>query len=131
MWGPEALAGGSPIRNRHTGFGHHCRGAGGRPGLERPCDTPRSVAELAAPQRLDIYVPSLAIEYQGEQLFYPLDHLGGDQGLADRQAMDERKCEACRAAGVTLIEWRFDEPISDEAVRLAPLSAVEKAGRVD
>jgi len=33
-----------------------------------------------APQRLDIFVPalSLAIEYQGEQHFLPLDHLGGD-----------------------------------------------------
>jgi hypothetical protein len=77
-----------------------------------------------APQRLDVFVPtlSLAIEYQGEQHFYPLDHLGGEQGLADREAMDERRREACRAAGVTLIEWRYDEAVSVEAVR-ARLSA--------
>lgn len=78
-----------------------------------------------APQRLDLFVPtlSLAIEYQGEQHFYPLDHLGGEQGLADREAMDERKRDACRAAGVTLVEWRYDEAVTVEAVR-ARLSAI-------
>ena len=72
-----------------------------------------------APQRLDIYVPSraLAIEYQGEQHYYSLDHWGSEQGLVDRQAMDQRKREACTAADVTLIEWRYDEPITVETVR--------------
>jgi len=72
-----------------------------------------------APQRLDIFVPalSLAIEYQGEQHFLPLDHLGGDAGLSDRKHMDARKRAACRANGVTLIEWHFADPISEDAVR--------------
>ncbi|MGD0408874.1 MAG: hypothetical protein ABSB34_07790 [Candidatus Limnocylindrales bacterium] len=72
-----------------------------------------------APQRLDIFVPalSLAIEYQGEQHFLPLDHLGGDVGLSDRKDMDDRKRAACRANGVTLIEWHFADPISEDAVR--------------
>ncbi len=83
-----------------------------------------------APQRLDIFVPSLrlAIEYQGEQHFYPLDHLGGDQGLADRQAMDERKREACGKAGVVLVEWPYDEPVSVETVlgRLDELGLISR-----
>jgi len=72
-----------------------------------------------APHRLDIFVPALhlAVECQGEQHFYPLDHWGGDQGLADRQAMDERKRDACRKAGVVLVEWSYDDPIGVEAVR--------------
>lgn len=70
------------------------------------------------PQRLDIYVPSvaLAIEYQGEQHYAAIDHWGGEQGLADRQQMDARKRDACQRAGVVLIEWRYDEPVSVEAV---------------
>ena len=85
-----------------------------------------------APQRLDIFVPSLclAIEYQGEQHFYSLDHWGGDRGLADRQVMDARKREACRAAGVTLLEWRYDEPISDEAVMRTLASITEVVNRL-
>jgi len=77
-----------------------------------------------APQRLDIFVPalSLAIEYQGEQHFLPLDHLGGDAGLSDRKDLDDRKRAACRANGVTLIEWHFADPISEQTVgaRLGP-----------
>jgi len=69
-------------------------------------------------QRLDIYIPSLrcAIEYQGEQHYFPLDHLCGDQGLKDRQEMDDRKRAACLKEGVTLVEWRYDETISVESV---------------
>lgn len=75
-------------------------------------------------QRLDIYIPTLkcAIEYQGEQHYFPLDHLGGEQGLKDRQEMDKRKRNACLKEGVMLIEWRYDETISVESV-LAKLRA--------
>lgn len=70
-------------------------------------------------QRLDIYIPALkiALEYQGEQHYFPLEHLGNAQGLKDRQDMDERKRVACRKAGVTLIEWRYDHAISIESVK--------------
>lgn len=69
-------------------------------------------------QRLDVYIPSLkcAIEYQGEQHYFPLDHLGGEQGLKDRQEMDDRKRIACIKEGVMLIEWRYDDNISVESV---------------
>jgi hypothetical protein len=82
-----------------------------------------------APQRLDIYIPSLslAIEYQGEQHYAPFDHLGGEEGFADRQAMDARKRAACIVAGVNLVEWRFDEAVTVRTVqaRLARLGVEE------
>lgn len=81
-------------------------------------------------QRLDIYVPSLdlAIEYQGEQHFLPYPHLGGEEGLARRRELDERKRDACLRAGVRLIEWRYDEPISEVLVRARLGVAPDVAG---
>lgn len=69
-------------------------------------------------QRLDVYVPAmrLAIEYQGIQHYEPIDLFGGEPGLAQRQVMDARKRAACRDAGVRLIEWRYDEPVTAEEV---------------
>jgi hypothetical protein len=74
---------------------------------------------LGRGQSLDIFVPSLelAIEYQGEQHFVALDHWGGEVGLAGRRELDERKREACFRAGIRLVEWRYDEPVSVGAVR--------------
>ena len=70
-------------------------------------------------QRLDIYVPSLAIaiEYQGIQHYEPIDLFGGEEGLARRRLMDARKRAACQSAGVRLIEWRYDQPVDLETVR--------------
>ena len=74
---------------------------------------------LGGGQSLDIMIPSLevAIEYQGEQHYLGLAHWGGEAGLAARRELDERKRDACWRAGIRLIEWRYDEPVSVEAVR--------------
>ena len=70
-------------------------------------------------QRIDIYIPDmrLAIEYQGEQHYFPFEHLGGDQGLQDRMQLDKRKRELCISNQVKLIEWSFRDPINIESVR--------------
>ena len=76
-------------------------------------------AWLGGGQSLDIFLPSLdlAIEYQGEQHYVALGHWGGEAGLAERRELDERKRDACLRAGVRLVEWRYDEPVSVDAVR--------------
>ncbi len=78
-------------------------------------------AKWLGQQRLDVFVPDLklAIEYQGEQHYFPLEHWGGEQGLEDRQAMDKAKREACSKAGITLIEWSYKTPITEETVQAA------------
>lgn len=67
-------------------------------------------------QRLDIFVPSqnLAFEYQGEQHYQPMSIYGGAKGLVKRQQQDQRKRELCAANSVTLIEWKYTMPISQE-----------------
>lgn len=74
---------------------------------------------LGAGQSLDIFIPSLdlAIEYQGEQHYLALEHWGGEAGLAARRELDERKRDACLRAAIRLVEWRYDEPVSVDAVR--------------
>ncbi len=64
-------------------------------------------------QHLDVYVPSyrLAFEYQGEQHYGPVAYFKGEEGYKRTRERDIRKKEACRQAGVVLIEWKYDEPI--------------------
>lgn len=69
-------------------------------------------------QRFDIFIPelSLAIEYNGQQHYAPIEHFGGQRGFEATQKRDEEKrCKAAEA-GVTLIEFRYDENLSPEYV---------------
>ena len=75
-------------------------------------------------QSLDVYIPSLkiAFEYQGEQHYNVTDFFGGEEGLKNNQERDARKRALCLENGVTLIEWRYDEEITNEnlATKLKP-----------
>jgi hypothetical protein len=69
---------------------------------------------------LDVWIPDLkvGIEYQGEQHYQVIKHWGGDEGLAKRRSNDRRKRALCKKLGYTLIEFRFDEELTDAAVRV-------------
>lgn len=71
------------------------------------------------PQSLDVFIPrlNLAIEYQGEQHFIPIDHYGGEAALARNQERDRRKAKACADNGVELIYFHYDEDFSEWAIR--------------
>lgn len=71
-------------------------------------------------QHLDIWVPGrrLAIEYQGEQHFYPISFFGGEDGLKAAQERDEKKRRLCAQNGIRLIEVSFEENITDEQLAL-------------
>ena len=60
---------------------------------------------------LDVFVRSqkLAIEYQGEQHFRPLEYCGGEKGLQKRKSLDQEKRKACKKNGIILIEIDYDK----------------------
>jgi hypothetical protein len=66
------------------------------------------------PQHLDIHIPSfgLAVEYQGRQHFEPVDFFGGEEAFEATKRRDALKARKCKANGVSLMYWRYDEPIA-------------------
>ena len=66
-------------------------------------------------QSLDIFVPSLSIgiEYQGIQHYKPIEHFGGEDHFKQQQDNDRKKRELCKQNGVKLIEWAYDQDISE------------------
>lgn len=70
-------------------------------------------------QRLDIYLPelALAVEHQGEQHFFPIEAFGGQSALEKTQERDRRKRALCKEHGVSVIDVRFDDPITMPSLR--------------
>jgi len=70
-------------------------------------------------QRLDIYLPALrlALEHQGEQHYRPIDIFGGVKGYAKTQERDALKRQLCKANGVTVVDIRFDAPLTLPSLR--------------
>jgi len=79
----------------------------------------RATPQWLRPLHLDIFVPSkkLAFEYQGRQHFEPVDFFGGEEALKHTRNRDQRKKIKCSSNGVVLIEWRYDEAISSQALK--------------
>jgi len=70
-------------------------------------------------QHLDIYIPKLklAIEYQGEQHFKPIDLWGGVEGLKTSQKRDEKKREVCKRHGIAISYFSYKDEVSGELIR--------------
>ncbi|MFC3174681.1 hypothetical protein ACFOD9_10490 [Novosphingobium bradum] len=66
-----------------------------------------------APQHLDIYLPNqkLAIEYQGEQHYRPIEIFGGSEAFEATVRRDETKRRLCTLAGVQLEHIHFEEDL--------------------
>jgi len=69
-------------------------------------------------QRIDIFIPDLkiAIEYQGQQHYKPVEMFGGKEALEMTKEMDERKRSLCKKNGVNIIYFRYDENLTVEFV---------------
>jgi hypothetical protein len=69
-------------------------------------------------QRFDIFIPDLkvAIEYQGQQHYEPVEMFGGKEALEKTKEMDKRKRSLCKKNGVNIIYFRYDEDLTVEFV---------------
>lgn len=68
----------------------------------------------------------IGIEYQGRQHYEPIEHFGGEEHFIHQKENDRRKKLLCVENGVTLIEWPYTEPISEENLRKNLNEAVDK-----
>ena len=75
-------------------------------------------ADFLGAQSYDIYIPSqrIAIEYQGEQHYMPVEHFGGEDSHQSNLSRDERKRQLSAEHGVNLFEWRYDISVNRENV---------------
>ena len=67
-------------------------------------------------QRLDIFIPSrnTAIEYQGKQHYEPVEFFGGEEGYQRNLIRDERKRRRCKANGIQVLNWDYDQPLTGD-----------------
>lgn len=72
-------------------------------------------------QTVDVYIPSrnLAIEYQGQQHYEPVELFGGKDGLEVTKRRDERKRALLAEHRIQLLEWHYEIPITRAAVLAA------------
>lgn len=70
-------------------------------------------------QSLDIFVPSIntAIEYQGIQHYKEVDYFGGEEHLKKQKENDELKKKLCDDNNIKLIEWLYNDPISEILIK--------------
>lgn len=66
-------------------------------------------------QRFDVWIPRLkvAVEYNGEQHYAPVERFGGVSGFLDTRIRDSKKRELCSENDVRLIEIAYDEVVTD------------------
>jgi len=84
-----------------------------------------------SPQHLDIFLPDqkIAVEYQGQQHYMPIDIFGGEAGFIETVRRDEQKRRLCRIAGITLIEVVFDDDIEARVREIADLARARDRDR--
>ncbi len=85
--------------------------------------------EWIGKQRIDIYLPDLklAIEYQGQQHYEPIEIFGGKEALDKTSELDKRKRSLCKKNGVHIIYFRYDESLTVEQVEKRLSKYLKKA----
>ena len=71
-------------------------------------------------QTLDVFIPNLnvAFEYQGIQHYQAVEYFGGIEHFEKQQELDARKKKLCENNSISLIEWKYDEPVNDAYLRI-------------
>lgn len=70
-------------------------------------------------QSFDIFLPdyNVAIEYQGQQHYEPVDFFGGEESFEKNAERDEKKRRLAEENGVVVLDWGYWEKISEESVK--------------
>lgn len=68
--------------------------------------------------RLDFFIPelSLAIEYQGEQHFHPVQRFGGEESFVAGKQRDLTKQKLCKKNSITLVYFNYFEELDESLV---------------
>lgn len=80
--------------------------------------------------RLDVYCPryKLAAEYHGRQHFDYVEYFHDDiYGFQDSLKRDGRKIQICEDLGITLVVFRYNDKLTEEAVLGRLLEAIKTA----
>lgn len=66
-------------------------------------------------QRFDIYIPkyNIAIEYNGQQHYYPIEYFGGEEGFIQTKERDSLKRQKCKDNNCILFEVKYDYTEND------------------
>jgi hypothetical protein len=77
---------------------------------------------------LDIWIPDirLGIEYQGEQHYQVIEPWGAEPGLSKRIENDRRKRQLCKTVGYDLVEFRYEEDLTEDRVAQKLRRYIEK-----
>lgn len=77
----------------------------------------------------DIFIVGLnvAIEYQGEQHFRPIDFFGGTESFITRQNRDKEKKELSQLHGINLVYINYWEEITPELIRTKVNEAIHSS----
>lgn len=72
--------------------------------------------EWLGSQSLDIFIPSknIAIEYQGEQHYMPVNIYGGKRGLRKQKSLDKNKIKLCKKNGIKLLYFTYEKTAPDK-----------------
>jgi hypothetical protein len=74
--------------------------------------------EWLSPMHLDVFVPdiNMAIEYQGQQHYKPVNHFGGEKAFGQLQIRDRIKKTKCEKKKTKLLYIRFDDENPEETI---------------
>lgn len=75
------------------------------------------------PLKFDFYLKeyNLCIEYQGPQHYMPIEKFGGEDAFKKQQKRDEEKRKYCKLNKISLLEIKYDIPLSKLGNRLSQL----------
>jgi hypothetical protein len=80
--------------------------------------------------RLDVYCPSykLAAEYHGRQhFFYTAKFYDSKYDFIEAQKRDERKLELCKAQGIALVVFRYNDNLNEHSVFDRMLESIKQS----